>query len=248
MAGKRPTDAPGAGSLGFTYAPVMFQTDQEPDVRRACFRVRKILEGVVHDTVALEGNPFTLPEVKTLLDGVTVGGHRLEDQRQVLNQAESWKELLARVEKRSFELDRTTFCDLHALVARKEAVDWGVFRTGSVTIAGTDFQPPPWESLESMFDSGLETLQAINSRHERAVAMFLFGALNQFFYDGNKRTSRLMMNGILLGVGEDAISVPARRRLPFNEAMIRFYDTRDGTEMMHFMASCSLDPRLRTDA
>ena len=74
--------------------------------------------------------------------------------------------------------------------------------------------------------------------------MFLFGALHQFFYDGNKRTSRLMMNGILLGAGEDAISVPARRRLEFDQAMIRFYDSRVGTEMMRFMGSCLLDPHL----
>ena len=177
-----------------------------------------------------------------------MGGHRLEDEQQVLNQAASWKELLARVQQGRFELDRETFCDLHALVAREEADEWGVFRTGSVTIAGTDYNPPGWESLGSIFEHGLETLQRIDGLHERAIAMFLFGSLNQFFYDGNRRTSRLMMNGILLRAGEDAISVPARRRLKFNEAMIRFYDSRDGTEMMRFMAGCSLDSGLRADA
>ena len=231
--------------LGFTYGPVAFRTDQRRDVRRACFRVRKVLEGVVHDTVALEGNPFTLPEVKTLLEGVTVGGHRLEDERQVLNQAASWKALLSLVERGNFELNRATFCELHALVAQEEALEWGAFRTGAVTVAGTNFEPPPWQSLKSMFEAGLEALWRIDDLHERAIAMFLFGALNQFFYDGNKRTSRLMMNGVLLGAGEDAISVPARRRLEFNEAMIRFYDSQDGTEMMRFMAGCSLDPQLR---
>ena len=233
--------------MGFTYGPVRFRSDQSRDVRRACFRVRKVLEGVVHDTVALEGNPFTLPEVKTLLEGVTVGGHRLEDERQVLNQAASWKALLSNVEHRTFELNHATFCDLHALVAREEALEWGVFRTGSVTIAGTDFEPPPWQSLGSIFEAGLETLHRIDSLHERAIATFLFGAVNQFFYDGNRRTSRLMMNGILLSAGEEAISIAARRRLEFNEAMIRFYDSRDGTEMMRFMAGCSLDPQLRAD-
>ena len=234
-----------SGSIGFAYDPVTFRTDQAPDVRQVCFRVRNILEGVVHDTVALEGNPFTLSEVKTLLDGVTVGGHRVEDERQVLNQAESWKELLTRVDRGTFEVDHRTFCDLHQLVAREEAAEWGVFRTGSVTIAGTDYRPPPWESLLSTFEAGIEALRQVGSVHERAIAMFLFGALNQFFYDGNKRTSRLMMNGILLSAGEDAISVPARRRLEFNQAMIRFYDTRDGTEMMRFMGSCSLDAELK---
>ena len=240
------TDAT-SSALGFAYGPVAFQTDQPRDARRACFRVRKVLEGVVHDTVTLEGNPFTLPEVKTLLEGVTVGGHRLEDERQVLNQAASWKALLSLVERGNFELDLATFCELHALVAREEALEWGTFRTGAVTVAGTNFEPPPWQSLESIFEAGLEALGRIDDLHQRAIAMFLFGALNQFFYDGNKRTSRLMMNGILLGAGEDAISVPGGRRLEFNQAMIRFYDRQDGTEMMRFMASCSLDPQLRVD-
>lgn len=42
--------------------------------------------------------------------------------------------------------------------------------------------------------------------------------------------------------------MPAARRLEFNEAMIRFYDSQDGTEMMRFMAGCSLDPQLRASA
>ena len=42
-----------------------------------------------------------------------------------------------------------------------------------------------------------------------ACVAFLFGSLHQFFWDGNKRTARLMMNGILLSEGYDAISIPA---------------------------------------
>ena len=234
-----------AKALGFRYLCPNWSSAQAPDRRRACFRVRKVLEGVVHDTVALEGNPFTLPEVKTLLDGVTVGGHRIEDERQVLNQAASWKALLAQVERGTFALDKATCCALHGLVAFEEALEWGAFRTGDVTIAGTAYQPPPWQRLDAIFEPGRAALLAIPSLHERAIATLLFGALHPFFYDGNKRTARLMMNGILLAAGEDAISVPAARRLQFNEAMIRFYGSRDGTEMMAFMAECSLDRTLR---
>ncbi len=234
--------------LGFRHVCPAWASAQAPNRRRACFRVRKVLEGVVHDTVALEGNPFTLPEVKTLLEGVTVGGHRIEDERQVLNQAASWKALLAQVEGGAFALGKANFCTLHGLVAREEALEWGAFRTGDVTIAGTSYRPPPWQELDAIFARGLGALRALPSVHERAIATFLFGALHQFFYDGNKRTARLLMNGILLTAGEDAISIPAARQLEFNEAMIRFYDTRDGSEMMAFMAGCSLDETLRAPA
>ena len=67
-------------SLGFRYAPVEFHAAQAPDVRRACFRVRKVLEGVVHDKVALEGNPFTLGDDPLLRhQGRTLADRQLDD-------------------------------------------------------------------------------------------------------------------------------------------------------------------------
>ena len=240
-AGQRPSP------LGFEYADCRFRSDQAPDVRRACFRVRKVLEGVVHDTVALEGNPFTLPEVKTLLDGVTVGGHRLSDEKQVLNQAASWRDLLSSVEGGAFKASLETLLKLHALVSREEALTWGEFRDGPVSIAGTEHQPPPWETLPRRFERGLRHVAGMGSAHERGIATFLFCALHQFFYDGNRRTGRLMMNGELLSAGWDAISVPTNRILEFNAAMIRFYDSREATEMMQFMTGCSMDGTLRVE-
>ena len=231
-------------SLGFSYSPCTYSTSTRPDVRRACFRVRKVLEGIVYDTVALENNPFTFPEVKTLMDGITVGGHHLSDANQVINQATSWRKLLRQVETGDFALDAANFKCLHALVAKEEALTWGVFRDEQVSIAGTEYQPPAHTKLETVFRQGIQTLSSIPDVHERAIATFLFGALNQFFFDGNKRTARLMMNGQLLQAGFDAISIPARRKEEFNREMIRFYDTRDGTAMFGFLADCSSDPNL----
>lgn len=65
---------------GFRYTRHPIVTVTPADKARAVFRAKKILEGLVYDTVALEDNPFTFPEVKTLLDGITVGGHKLSDE------------------------------------------------------------------------------------------------------------------------------------------------------------------------
>ncbi|MDE0064572.1 MAG: Fic family protein [Gammaproteobacteria bacterium] len=231
--------------LGFTHSRCIFTTSTVPNVRRACFRVRKVLEEVVYDTVYLENNPFTFPEVKTLMDGITVGGHRLSDANQVLNQAASWRELLSQVEASRFVLDAANVKRLHTLVAREEALTWGEFRNDRVSVAGTDYQPPAHAELDAVFQRGLRTLSSIADVHERSIATFLFGALNQFFFDGNKRTARLLMNGQLLQAGYDAITIPARRKEEFNRTMIGFYDSRDGTAMFAFLADCSTDPNLK---
>ena len=234
----------GPPPLGFSLPPSKFSTTEAPNRERAVFRAKKALEGLVYDAVRLEGNPFTFPEVKTLLEGTTVGGHRVSDAEQVLNTAESWRELFVLVEGSGFALTTEVACRLHGIAARHEALEWGAFRTDRVGVAGTNMAIPPASGLKARCEDGLEALEGIRDPHRRAIAAFLFFARNQFFWDVNKRVGRLMMNGVLLSSGHDAINVPEARRLEFNEAMVEFYDTLGAGCAMAFMASCSLDPEL----
>lgn len=221
-------------------------------VQRATFRFARMLPEYVWDAGVLEGNPFTFPEVKTLLDGVTVGGRKLSDQEQILNLAQSSRHLLELVRGQEFKLDKETFCALHAHVARNEALEWGHFRGEGAELHYTPdvalgergrYTPPPTEPgaerLNAIFSKGLTALQENVPNHfERATAFFLFGSLQQFFFDGNKRTSRFMMNGALMAEGIDAISIPAARAAEFNSKMVEFYVTRDATRMMGFVLQC----------
>ena len=193
-------------------------------LERATFRFARMLPEYVWDAGVLEGNPFTFPEVKTLLEGVTVGGRKLSDQEQILNLAASSKYLIELVKQRQFALNKSTFCSLHARVSRNEALEWGHFRG---------------EGLDEVFVRGLNALeQDVTNPYERAAAFFLFGSLQQFFFDGNKRTSRFMMNGLLMMEGIDAISIPAIRAAQFNSRMVDFYASRDATAMMAFVLDC----------
>lgn len=224
-------------------------------VERVCFRVHKMLAEFVWDASVLEGNPFTFPEVLTLLDGVTVGGHRLKDQEQVLNLVIGLRTLIRLVKTRAFVLARPHFTQLQALVARNDALDRGMFRGEGIETHHTPFvalgahrrhDPPPTEAgaptLYRLFRDGLDALHThVANPFERGLAFFLFGALHQFFFDGNKRTSRLMMNGTLMSAGFDAISIPAAQATTFNEKMVRFYLGKDATEMMDFLISCHPD-------
>lgn len=240
-------------ALGFQWnraaVPVVLPTHS---VERVAFRFYRMLPEFVWDASVLEGNPFTYPEVKTLLEGVTIGGRKVSDQEQVLNLAQSAKHLLALVKAGAFALDKTTFTQLHALVAQREALEWGHFRgeglethytpdvglgehgryTPLATLAGAP-------ELNRVFANGLQALaREVPSAFERAAAFFLFGALQQFFFDGNKRTSRFMMNGVLMSAGVDAISVAASKAHEFNDNMVRFYLHHDATEMMAFLLNC----------
>ena len=97
-------------------------------VERTCFRFHKMLAEFVWDASMLEGNPLTFPEVQTLLSGITVGGRKISDQRQVLNFAEASRRLLAMVKGGDFELSKDVCCELNAIVAYKESPKAGALR------------------------------------------------------------------------------------------------------------------------
>jgi hypothetical protein len=64
-----------------------------PNRGKALMLAKRQLSELVCDAVNLEGIPFTLPEIQTLLDGVTVGGQKVSDQEIALNHAAAWRQL-----------------------------------------------------------------------------------------------------------------------------------------------------------
>ena len=208
----------------------------KPD-KNNIWRCNKAHSEIIYNIAALEDSPYSYVEVKTLLDGFTVGGHSLAEQELILNQHESWQLLYKSLASKSFEVTKSFMCGLHAVVARKEALEWGVFRTGQAFIAGTDYVPPRHENLDCLF----EMLQAkIKPLHpiDQAINLFIWTSKYQFFYDGNKRTGRLIANGILLTHDYYVIDIPNSKRLEYNELMKHFYDTNDVTLIGDFLLEC----------
>jgi Fic family protein len=214
-----------------------------PNVGLAMMLAKRHLAEFVCDAVNLEGINFTLPEVQTLLDGISVGGHRLSDQQIAINQGNAWRTLFEWIKTGSFEVSAEKACSLHFIAAKEEALDWGHFRSGSVTISGTKYMPPKTSSLPLLFDKIVKQLSQIEDIYDGAIHIFLKMARFQFFYDVNKRMGRFMMNGILLSAGYPAINVPAKRQLEFNQLMLDFYDSENQLQMNKFLRSC-LDERI----
>lgn len=169
---------------------------------------------------ALEGNPFTYPEVQTLLEGVTVGGRKVSDAQQILRLRDGYVLLRNMVASGDFALTKATSDLLHAAIASGEALESG------------------GGNLSGIYASGLEALEHAETPFERAAAYFLFGADTQFYFDGNKRTARAMMNGVLMSAGIHAVLIPAQLREEFNTIMRDFYADRDATQAMELFAEC----------
>ncbi|MFK5953160.1 MAG: Fic family protein [Desulfobacterium sp.] len=215
----------------------------KPNKAKAMMLAKRQLAELVCDAVNLEGINFTLPEVQTLLDGITVGGQRVTDQQITLNQAQAWRTLFKWVERDQFEITIENVCALHHIAAKEEALDWGQFRSGGVTIAGTDYLPPKVNLLPELFEKMVNDAATLPETYDRAIHFFLTMAQCQFFYDVNKRMGRFVMNGYLLAHGYPAINLPAKRQLEFNRLMLGFYTSGEQNQMNAFLRSC-LDKRV----
>jgi Fic family protein len=215
----------------------------KPNKSVAIMLAKRVVSVLVCDAVQLEGINFTLPEIQTLLDGITVGGHKLSDQQIATNQGATWRYLFELIEKSQFAFSIDVACRLHNVAGKEEALEWGCFRSGAVTIAGSEYLPPEACELAGKFDELQVSLPSIPDIYDRAIHVFLAMARNQFFYDVNKRMGRFMMNGLLLDAGYPVINLPAKRQLEFNELMLNFYASGDEGAMNVFMRSC-VDSRL----
>jgi Fic family protein len=210
----------------------------QPNIRLAKQLAKRDVPMLVYDAVNLEGVAMTLPEIQTILDGITVGGHKISDQNMALNQAKTWDYIFNLVDQAAFKFDKATALQVHELAAKEEALEWGKFRTGYVSIAGSDYEPPAPDELEREWSALQQLVVSQTDIYDQAITAFLQMARIQFFWDVNKHTGRFMMNGILLSQGFPIINVPAKRQQEFNTLMLAFYDSNNMQPMNEFLRSC----------
>ncbi len=238
---------------GVSWSQFDVEQIRPSEIERIRFRFKSHLPELIWNTAALEGNNFTLPEVKTLLEGVTVGGRRLDDAQQILALSDAYSRLDALVGAGEFALTKSVSDELHGLLARHEAIESGSFRgerevTGGGTVrlaSGGVVQGTPHgkggELLRGHFDQLISYLDSIDDPRQRALIYFASAVRRQLYFDGNKRTARLMMTGELMSSGFEFVSVPFARKLEFNEALDVLFSRDDATDLLRFLSTCVLD-------
>ncbi|MGO3146515.1 MAG: hypothetical protein ACTIJ6_02430 [Leucobacter sp.] len=240
-----------ACAIWWDHEALDFTRIQHGTVERSRARFRASLPNLIWNAAALEGNTFTLPEVQTLLDGVTVGGKPSRDAEQVLALSEGYSFIDDEVAAGRFMLSKPASDQVHTKVAIHEAIESGHFRGedavqggGAVRLAngGTVAGFPSGAGgglLRERYDRMLEFLASLDDPRERALVYFASATRQQFYFDGNKRTARLMMSGELMRSGYDVVSVPFARKFEFNIALDHLFTTDDATPLLAFLISCA---------
>ena len=136
-----------------------------------------------------------------------------------------------------FDLD--FICKINELVARNESIAWGVLRQGKVQITGTDYIPeiPSEEKVKQQITHILQ----IENATERAIEYMLYGMRSQLFWDGNKRTSTICANKIMIENGCGIIKVPDNKLKDFTILLSEFYSTNNKEKIKQFIFDECID-------
>ncbi len=195
------------------------------------FLAKKKWDENVYCGMKMENRAVTFPQTKTILEGVNVPNVRLDDIQAILNMRDSWNYLLQTI---SAPLNLDYLCKLNEFIARNEALEWGKLRTGSVGISGTDYIPavPDAEKVVAELD---KILSADTTATEKALNIFAWGARSQLFWDGNKRTSLVAANKILISAGAGMLTIKEDSMQQFNELLVDYYNTGDAANFKSFM-------------
>ena len=110
---------------------------------------------------------------------------------------------------------------------------------GKVEITGTDYIPeiPSIENVENR----IKEILKIENPTERAIEYMLYGMRSQLFWDGNKRTSNICANKIMIENGVGIIKVPDNKLEEFNILLSNFYSTNDNCKIKQFIYDNCID-------
>jgi len=222
-------------SLVPPHSPALRRVEQEANVYH------------IHHTVALEGNTMTLEQVRDLLEtGRSVEGKSFSEHAEVVGLDSAMRFINASLLHRVGDITLEDILDIHLRVlGHTDPTVAGQLRTTQVYVA--KHVPPPPSQLQELMSQFLAWLN-----HPNSVAMhpIRYAALAHYhlvyihpFLDGNGRTSRLLMNFLLMQAGYPPVIIRHHDRPAYYEALsiAQEGDTRPFVRFVNHCAEKTLD-------
>jgi Fic family protein/DNA-binding XRE family transcriptional regulator len=212
------------------------------------YRIAQALElEYTFESNRIEGNTLTLRETDLVLnEGLTISGKSMREHLEVLNHQEAIYYIKEFVQKKS-SINERELLVIHNLILRGIMPEYaGKYRDIQVMIKGSAHMPPQpflvskqMEELFIWFNSSKLILHPIvlaAEFHERLVTIHPF-------VDGNGRTSRLLMNLILLSNGYVIANIKGdyETRMNYYNTLEESQTTDSKNSFFQFIADVEID-------
>lgn len=196
---------------------------------------RNIIDNI-YAGARMEGLNVTFLQVKKILEGINVPNLKIDEIQCILNLRDAWKYVINNIKE---EFNINFICKINELVARNESIEWEVLRSGNVQITGTEYIPDVPE--EEVVKRQIAEILKIKNTTERAIEYMLYGMRSQLFWDGNKRTSMICANKIMIENGNGIIKVSDNKLEEFNTLLSEFYTSNDKVKIKQFIFDNCID-------
>lgn len=178
----------------------------------------------------IEGIDVTYPETQKLYNGGNVARLRLDEIQTINNLKHAWLFLLNSID---VENDLNYLKSINNLVGSNLIDMAGQTRIYDVRMGGTNWIPEL--PNEDKIIKDLEEFNKIECITVRAITIMYYLMRTQFFSDGNKRTSMLFANKIMIQNGKGIISIPIEYDEQFGEELIKYYETNNMENLKQFI-------------
>lgn len=172
----------------------------------------------------IEGDTYTLLETEALIkENQLAKGKDKTEAQMILNHKKALDFILENPDF-FFEFETKKIKKMHAILVEGLDVSYD-FRSHGVGIGGTLYRPPVnQKELSQMTDKLSETVRKIRNPFAKALIALLVISYLQPFEDGNKRTARIVANGILHAHQKAMLSYRDVDVLEYKKAVLLFYE------------------------
>lgn len=214
-----------------------------PDNDAALIRAKKeaYFQHIYH-TVGIEGNTMNLAQTRAIVETRTaVAGKSIDEHNEILGLDAAMKYINATLVNRVGSISIKDILEIHRRVlGHVDPIEGGQFRRTQVYVGG-HIPPGPGDIhyLMEEFASWLNSERAIRLHPVRYAALAHYKLVHIHpFSDGNGRTSRLLMNMILMQAGYPPVIIHKRHRHKYYENL-QVANGGDVRPFVRFIAECT---------
>lgn len=196
-----------------------------------------------YNSNGIEGNTLTLRETQVVLEGITVGGKSIKEHLEAINHEKAIL-FLDDLVKDNDPINEWNIKSIHQLVLKDiDNENAGRYRKENVTIKGATHIPPDYLKVPELMEKLILTYNAWSEYHPIIQAALLHGELVKIhpFIDGNGRTSRLLMNLVLMNKGYNPVIIKKVSRLKYYEALDTAHTTGNYTDFVKLVTKLEVE-------
>jgi len=172
----------------------------------------------------IEGNTYTLLDTeKLILENKAAAGASKQETRMILNHKDAF-DYIRQHSSQFKQLTRQNLEELHSILVKNLSVGFGL-RSKPVGVTGSIYRP--LDNIHQIIDAVNQlshTVSNLTTPYAKALVTLLGISYIQPFEDGNKRTSRLMANAILVSNQRAPLSYRSVNENDYREATLVFYE------------------------